>query len=64
VTRSNQASQSSAVPATEAKTVTKTERRTIATTVAASANASKRSKPAQATCQWCVTCSEGNVALR
>ena len=52
------------MPATEAKTATKTERRTIATTVAASADASKRSKPAHATCQWCVTCSEGNVALR
>ncbi len=61
---SNQASQSSAVPEIAARTETTRERRRIATIVPTSAEASKRSNPAQAMSQWWVTCSDGKVALR
>jgi len=61
---SNQASQRSAVPEIAARTGTKDERRRIATTVATSAEASKRSNTTHATSQWWVTCSEGRVALK
>jgi hypothetical protein len=64
VTRSNQASQRRAVPATAANIATSGDRRRIAISVATSAVASKRSKPAQARSQWCVTWLEGSVALR
>ena len=45
-------------------TVTTAELLSSATNVATSAAASTRSNPAQATCQWCATCSDGSVALR
>ena len=64
VTRSNQASAKSAVPAIAANTGRCTERRKSATSVAASAAASKTSKPAQAISQWCASCLLGSVALR
>jgi len=64
VVTSNQASQSSDVPATAANIGINAERRTTATNSAMSAEASNRSRPAHATSQCSVSCFEGSVALR
>jgi hypothetical protein len=64
VITSNQASQSSAVPATAANIGTNTDRRTTAKKSETSAAASRRSRPAQAMSQWFARCCDGSVALR
>jgi hypothetical protein len=64
VARSNQASQSNAVPAIAAAIGTNRERRTIARNSKRSEVASNRSSPAQAMSQCSVKCFEGSVALK
>jgi hypothetical protein len=57
-------SQSSALPAAAAITGSHGHLRISASSVAASRAASKRSNPAHARSQWCVTCSPGRLVLR